>query len=60
MDANYIWETPTEIDLEIAKRIKSIRKEKDHTKRNYQIAQMSVMVLSKNLSRRGHFSEITD
>ncbi len=33
MDANYIWETPTEIDLEIAKRIKSIRKRKKITQK---------------------------
>ena len=33
MDANYIWETPTEIDQEIAKRIKIIRKRKKITQK---------------------------
>ncbi len=33
MDADYIWETPTEIDQEIAKRIKIIRKRKKITQK---------------------------
>ena len=33
MDIDYIWETPTEIDQEIAKRIKIIRKRKKITQK---------------------------